>query len=128
MRNKVSWLVVLVLATLVHLDWHVARPTHHRLSLGWSHHWVIGAVAFALAGVYIARRWPKTPWSAAAWNTGLALLIGHIIEPVLEAAYYRHELAYPVSPERWTAFGAFVAAGVPALIAAVWWNTRQRAS
>jgi hypothetical protein len=127
MRTLVSWRVVLLLAALVHLDWHVARPTHHRLSLGWSQHWLLAIAGFALAGVYIARRWPKAPWKAAAVNVGLALLVGHIIEPVLEAAYYGGELAYPVGPERWSAFGAFVAAGLPALAAAVWWQTRRAA-
>lgn len=121
----VSWWVVLLLATIVHLDWHIARPTHHRLSLGWPHHWLIAVVAFAVAGLYIARRWPHTPWRAAAWNVGLALIIGQVVEPVLEAAYYRHQLAFPVGQERWVAFGAFVAAGLPALAATVLWTSRR---
>jgi hypothetical protein len=128
MRALISWRVVLLLATLVHLDWHAARPAHHHLSLGWPHHWLIAVAAFAVAGVYIARRWPTAPWKASAINVGLALIIGQIIEPVLETAYYGGRVGFGVSPERWMAFWAFVAAGLPALVATVWWGTGRRAS
>jgi hypothetical protein len=104
----------------VHIDWHFARPVHHRLSLGWSTHWLFAIAFFAVAGWYIGRRWPTARWKAAAWNVGLALLIGQGLEPVLEAAFYGGRLGYPVDGERWTVFWECVAAGLPALAIATW--------
>jgi hypothetical protein len=86
MRQLVSWPLVLLLAALVHTDWHFARPVHHRLSLGWSTHWLFAIAFFAVAGWYIARRWPIARWKAAAWNVGLALVIAQVVEPMLEAS------------------------------------------
>jgi hypothetical protein len=126
-RRRVSWPLVLILATLVHLDWHFARPLHHRLSLDWSTHWIFCIVVFAIAGWYIARRWPHAPWEPAAWNVGLALFIAQIVEPVLESAYYDHKLAYDLDPGRWTVFWVCVGAGLPALIIVIWWMTSRRA-
>jgi hypothetical protein len=128
MRQRVSWPVVLTLATLVHIDWHVARPTHHRLSLGWSAHWLFAIAFFAVAGWYIERRWSSAPWRAAAWNVGIALLIAQVLEPVLEAAYYEGRFGYPVDSERWIVFGKCIAAGLPALAIVVSWLTFRRAA
>jgi hypothetical protein len=50
-----------------------------------------------------------------------------VIEPLLEAAFYERRLGYPVDLERWTVFVESVAAGVAALIPAVWWVSRRRA-
>jgi hypothetical protein len=126
MRNRVSWPLVLVLATLVHVDWHFARPLHHRLSLDWSTHWIFCIVIFAAAGWYIARRWPDAPWRAAAWNVALALFIAQIVEPLLEVAYYDHRLAYEMDPGRWTVFWECVGTGIPALAIVTWWLTSRR--
>lgn len=115
-RRLVSIPLVLVLATLVHVDWHFARPTHHRLSLGWSSHWLFCAVIFGCAGWYVARRWPGDRWRRAIWNVALALLLAQAVEPLLEAAYYDHQLAYDVDPERWTAFWQCVGAGLLGLL------------
>ena len=41
-------LVVLGLAGAVHLDWHVARPAVHHLSLGWRWHWLLAIPVFAV--------------------------------------------------------------------------------
>lgn len=127
MRKRVSWPLVLILAALVHVDWHFARPLHHRLSLDWSTHWIFCIVIFAIAGWYIARRWPDAPWEAAAWNVGLTLFIAQIVEPVLETAYYDHSLMYDLDPGRWTVFWECVGAGLPALAIVIWWMTSRRA-
>ncbi len=55
-----------LLATALHVDWHLARPTHHRLSLGWSYHWLATALVFGLAGWLIARAWPASRWRLGA--------------------------------------------------------------
>jgi hypothetical protein len=68
---------------MIHVDWHFARPHHHRLSLEWSSHWLFGMVFFAVAGWYVARRWSDRPWRAAAWNVALALILAQGIEPCL---------------------------------------------
>jgi hypothetical protein len=60
---------------VVHVDWHFARAHHYRLSLGWSSHWLFALVCFALAGWYIARKWPVHPWRASIWNVAIALVI-----------------------------------------------------
>ncbi len=124
MRALTSWPLILIFATLVHVDWHFARPAHHRLSLGWSTHWLFAIAFFAVAGRYIGRRWPRAPWKAAVWNVGAALIVAQAIEPVLVAAFYEWRLGYPVTPERWSVFFESMAAGLPALVAGVWLAVR----
>jgi hypothetical protein len=119
MRRVLFASLVLVLAAAVHVDWHLARPAHHRLSLAWPHHWLFAAAAFAAVGWVIARRWPEAPGRAAAGIVTLALLLAQGVEPVLEVALYEHRFGYPSEPGRWTAFGLCVAAGLPALLLAL---------
>ena len=111
--------LVLVLAAVVHIDWHLARPAHHRLSLAWPQHWLFAAAAFALVGWLIARWWPDTPWRAAVGIVGLALVLAQGVEPLMEVAVYEHRFGYPTDPGRWTAFAVCVAAGLPALVVAL---------
>ena len=71
MKPLLSIPVIAALAVLVHLDWHVARPTHHRLSLGLAA--ALDAVprrVCCAAGWYLARRFPRAPWLAASLNGG----------------------------------------------------------
>lgn len=115
MRRLVSIPLTLALGAFLHADWHFARPLHHRLSLGWSSHWIACAVVFGLAGWYITRRWPEAKWQAAAWNVAIALVLAQVVEPLLEAAFYDRTFAYDVEPARWVAFGECIGAGLPAL-------------
>lgn len=115
MRTLISIPLTLGLAAYLHIDWHFARPLHHRLSLDWSSHWIACAAVFALAGWYIARRWPESKWKAAGWNVAIALILAQVVEPLLETAYYDGQLLYDVEPARWAAFGQCVGAGVVAL-------------
>lgn len=127
MRRLISWRLVLILAALIHLDWHFARPLHHGLSLDWATHWVFAIAFFAAAGWYVARKWPGAPWHAAAWNVGLALFVAQIVEPVLEEIFYEGRFAYVVSAERWTAFWECVGAGIPAMAVAIWLASKRDA-
>ena len=111
--------LVLFLAAAVHVDWHLARPAHHRLSLAWPHHWIFAAAVFAMVGWLIARWWPDTPGRVAAGIVGLALLLAQIVEPLLEVLVYDRRFGYPSDPGRWTVFAVCIAAGLPALIAAL---------
>lgn len=119
MKALLSVPVVLALAVIVHTDWHFARPTHHRLSLGWPLHWTLCAAGFAAAGWYLARRFPGTPWLAASLNAALALVIGQIVEPILEALIYEGRFAFEVEAERWLAFGQCLSAAGLAMAAAI---------
>ena len=126
MKALLSVPVIVALAVVVHTDWHFARPTHHRLSLGWSAHWTLCALAFAAAGWYLARRFPRAPWQAASLNAALGVFVGQIVEPILEAAFYDGRLAFDVEPERWLAFGQCMAAAGLAMAAAVAFVSARR--
>ena len=119
MRRLHYTALVLALAAVVHVDWHLARPAHHRLSLAWPHHWLFAVTAFALVGWLIARWWPDAPLRAAAGIVGLALVLAQGVEPLMEVAIYQDRFGYPADPGRWTAFAVCVAAGLPALLVAV---------
>jgi hypothetical protein len=119
MRRSLYVGLVLALAAVIHIDWHLARPTHHRLSLGWPDHWIFAIAAFAVVGCLIARGWPDAPWRAALGIVGLAVLIAQGLEPVLEVAVYDNRFGYSNDPGRWSVFAVCLAAGLPALLATV---------
>ena len=121
MRRFVFPALVFALAGAVHMDWHFARSTHHRLSLGWDQHWLFAALAFGLVGWVVARTWPEQAWRRAGAIAALALLLAHGVEPMAEVALDLHRIGYPDQPARWTAFFVCVAAGLPAYFLAVWW-------
>ncbi len=121
-RRRIVFLTLVVaLAGAVHVDWHLARPTHHRLSLGWEHHWLFAAVAFGLIGWVVARTWPDQVWRRGGAIAVLALLLAQGIEPMGEVAMYLHRIGYPDEPARWTAFFVCIAVGLPVYCAALWW-------
>ena len=119
MRRWHSCVLVLWIAIVVHLDWHLARPAHHRLSLAWPHHWLVAAAGFAVVGWIVARRWPHHPWRTAFAITGWGLLLGQGLEPVLELWFFHGRFGYPAEPGRWAAFFVSTAAGILALVAAL---------
>ena len=115
----------LLLAAVVHVDWHLARPLHHRLSLALPYHWLITATAFGVAGCLIARFWPAHRW-ALGWVVFVgALVIAQGIEPMLEALIYDGRLGYEGEPERWAAFWRSTAAAAPVYAAALWLCARR---
>jgi hypothetical protein len=121
-------LLSVVLAAVLHLDWHVARPTHHRLSLDWSYHWIVTALLFAAIAWFIARKWPQRAWALGAWVFVAAVIIAQGVEPVLESAFYDGQLAYDVEPERWTTFLRSMAAATPMYWGTLWLATRRTTS
>jgi hypothetical protein len=120
MRRFLFLALVLALAGAVHVDWHLARPTHHRLSLGWNQHWLFAALAFGLVGWVVARVWPAQAWRRGGLIAALALVLAQVIEPMAEVAVYLHRIGYPDEPARWTAFFVCLAAGLPAYGLALW--------
>jgi hypothetical protein len=113
------------LAAALHLDWHLARPEHHRLSLGWSFHWLATAVVFGAAGCLIARAWPGARWRLGAVVFGVAVVLAQLVEPALEVLFYQGQLGYVVESPRWAAFGRAMAAATPAYWAALWLCARR---
>jgi hypothetical protein len=120
MRRFFFVALVLVFAGAIHVDWHLARPTHHRLSLGWDQHWLFAAIAFALVGWTVARVWPAQAWRRGGLIAAFGIILAQGIEPIAEVALYLHQLGYPNEPARWTAFFACLAAGLPAYGVALW--------
>jgi uncharacterized membrane protein YagU involved in acid resistance len=120
MRRWGLCLLSVLLAVGIHVDWHLARPHHHRLSLEWREHWIFSIVLFALVGMIVARLWPAVRWRAGTWTLALWVVLAQVVEPVLEAVFYDHRLAYDVEPARWTAFFVCLAAGIPACALALW--------
>jgi hypothetical protein len=120
-------LLIALLATAIHVDWHLARPTHHQWSLGWTQHWIFAALVFGIIGWMIARIWPERPVRVALRVVGLAVLLAQGIEPVLEVALYQHRFGFPNEPERWVVFAICLAAGLPVPGAALWFCRPHRA-
>jgi hypothetical protein len=120
MRRFLDIGLAMVVATIIHVDWHFARPTHHRLSLGWNQHWLFAAIAFGLVGWTVARIWAANAWRHGGIIAALGMVIAQVIEPVAEVAFYAHRLGYPNEAARWTAFVACLAAGLPAYCMALW--------
>jgi hypothetical protein len=112
-------LLSLLLGAGLHVDWHLARPLHHRLSLDWSHHWVITSALFAVVGCIIARYWPNQRWRLGAVVFVSAALLAQVVEPVLEALIYEQRLGYDVEVARWIGFGKSILAGAIAYVAAL---------
>ena len=82
--------------------------------------WLFAAVAFFLVGWAVARAWPEQAWRRGAVIAALALVLAQVIEPMGEVAVFLHRIGYPDEPERWTAFFACVAVGLPAYCLALW--------
>lgn len=109
MRRVYFLLLALLVATAIHVDWHFARPAHHRLSLDWSSHWLFAVPIGALVGLLVARGFALAPYRAAAAILLLGIVIGHGVEPLLEAVLYHQRIGYSVDAQRWAAFLSFTA-------------------
>ena len=110
----------IVLAGVLHLDWHLARPAHHRLSLDWSGHWLATGGLFAIVACVIARTWPETRWKLGGTVFVAAVILAQVVEPLLEVLLYEGRVGYAVEPERWAAFGRALAAASLAYWASIW--------
>ncbi|HXV86277.1 MAG TPA: hypothetical protein VD793_06245 [Gemmatimonadales bacterium] len=116
-RSWFSLRIALAVGAAIHLDWHVARPLHHRLSLGWSLHWSLAVPLFLAIGWYAARRWPRSPWRPALLSVATGVLLGEVAEPVGEVLFAGAGLAEVYAAERTRAFTQFMVAGLAALVA-----------
>jgi hypothetical protein len=116
MRKYLSIPVILILWVIVHLDWHLARSHHHRLSMEWHEHWIVGLVTFFLLVLFCARKWPEHFLLASALNAAWGLFLGHIGEAWIEALQSHQALNTQLTPERWHMFFQFFAAAIAGML------------
>src|SRR5262245_6495281 len=112
MRAVFTPLVTLALASAMHLDWHLARPEHHRLSLGWSWHWLLAIPAFALTAWYAQRHWPGRGARAALGIIAVASILAAVIEPAWEFWIGGASWDWAFGPLRLTMFAQFLGVGL----------------
>lgn len=127
MRRTRILALSLAVAAIVHVDWHLARPLHHRLSLHWSQHWLFAAIGFAIVGWLLARSEDEHPLRAGVWTLSLGFLLAQGLEPVIEVVLNQHRLGYQHDDGRWTVFFVCIAVGIPSFAAALWLCRPRRA-
>jgi hypothetical protein len=115
-RHAVAALMSLLLAVVIHTDWHFARPEHHRLSLGLSWHWVLAAPVFAVVAWYVARTWRGRVLGASVWIVGGAVLLAGVLEPAFEYFIGNAPFKWAFGADRNGSLVAFVATGLVAYI------------
>jgi hypothetical protein len=104
-------LVIVAVASAMHLDWHFARPAHHQLSLGLAQHWLFAIPVFAFTGWYVSRFWPAQIVQASAVIIGGAAVVAQVIEPLYElidGATFEWAFGAP----RQIAFASFTSVGI----------------
>jgi hypothetical protein len=116
MHKCLSIPAILALWVIVHLDWHLARSHHHRLSMEWHQHWIVGIVAFFFLVLFCAWKWPKPFVRVALFNSAIGLFLGHIVEAWIESQLNHEAIGAVLTPERWHAFFQFSLAGIAGLL------------
>jgi hypothetical protein len=104
--RPVDYLSALGVAVAIHVDWHLARHIHARLSFGWAWHWVVAIPIFALMTWAILRKSLDHALLRSAFVILLGVLLGQVAEPLWEGDGAIRDV------ERWRAFGGFMAAGL----------------
>lgn len=125
-RSLISWRLVIAVAVLTHLDWHLSRPHTMRFSGDWSGHWVLGIITLGVGAWYIVKRWPAERWTVAAINLGVAFLLSQIVVPLGYSLFFG-SLHDGSAPNYWHAFGQFLLAGsLPFLSIMIFWRGSAR--
>jgi hypothetical protein len=106
-----------LLATAIHLDWHIARPAHHHLSLGWTWHWALAIPIFGVAAWLVARWMPERAGVRSAAIIGAAALLGGVLEPAWEYWLGGATFEWAFGRGRNQAFLAFTMVGICAWVA-----------
>lgn len=118
MRPLGTSIAAILLGSAIHLDWHLARPTHHPLSLGLSWHWALAIPVFGMAGYWVSRRNPENPRAASLLLLGTATLLGAVLEPAWEFWIGNATYDWAFGPDRTWGAIAYVATGVAAYVLA----------
>ena len=113
-RNASATLVTVALATAIHLDWHVARPTVHHLSLGVPAHWLLAIPVFGLVAWYVVRAWPSKILPASLAILGSAIILGGVLEPAWEYFLGGASFEWAFGRTRNVILAAFVGTGLVA--------------
>lgn len=124
-RMVTSALVIVGLAAAMHLDWHVARPAVHHLSLGWRWHWLLAIPVFAVAALYVARAWPDRVLRASLIVIVAAGILAAVVEPAWEYWVDGATFEWAFGRLRLATFASFVAIGVLTQAAVVALTTRR---
>lgn len=127
-RNTSAALVTLALATAIHLDWHVARPTVHHLSLGLPAHWLLAIPVFGLGAWYVVRAWPLKLLPASIAILSSAIIIGGVVEPAWEYFLGGATFEWAFGQTRNVILAAFVATGLLSYAAVVTLLRRRSSS
>lgn len=119
-------LVSLALATAIHLDWHVARPTTHHLSLGLPWHWLLAIPVFGLVAWYVVRAWPSKLLLASVAIVGFGILLGGVLEPAWEYCFADATFEWAFGRQRTTILAAYVGMGLLTYVAVLALLQRRR--
>jgi hypothetical protein len=112
MKPLGAGIAAILLGSAIHLDWHFARPTHHRLSFGLSWHWLLAIPVFAVAAYWVSRQNPRSPIMASALLLAAATLLGAVIEPAWEYFIGHAPYDWAFGAERTRGAIAYVMTGV----------------
>jgi hypothetical protein len=118
-RKTTSILVCLALATAMHLDWHLARPAEHHLSLGLSWHWLLAIPVFGLVAWYVVRAAPGRMLRTSVSMVACAIVVAGVVEPAWEYFVGDATFEWAFGRARLTALAEFVGTGVVAYLAVV---------
>ena len=113
------------LAALVHVDWHVGRPTDMPPSLGWSMHWLLGIVTGIAMGWSFLRR-TESGGVDLVIALGLGLVLGQLVEPALEVVILQESFAAVNPAIRWELFATFTLALMGGVAAAAAYTRQGR--
>ena len=127
-RLLIAVIVSLGLATAIHLDWHLARPAHHQLSLGLAWHWLFAIPVFALVAWYVARAWPSHLLRTSVAIIASAVVVAGVLEPGWEYFLEDAPFEWAFGAARDLALAAFVTTGVVSYCIVLAIVTRGRVS
>lgn len=118
-RKTISTLVCLGLATAIHVDWHLARPAEHHLSLGLPWHWTLAIPTFGAVAWYVVRTTPHRLFRTSVSLLACAILIAGALEPAWEYFLGGATREWAFGRARLSALTAFVAVGLAAYVATI---------
>jgi hypothetical protein len=124
LRSRISIVNVFWIALLVHLDWHVGRGRHLRLSMESSWHWLIAVFGFACVWFCTPRKESDPNHRRMVTSVVAGLFAGQVIEPLGEIVFYGDSLREVYASGRWTIFLEFAAAGLATLGVLMLWSRR----
>jgi len=106
LKSPFVWLGALWIGVMIHLDWHLGRPGHDHLSLGFPYHWIAALPVFAPLAWLTLRRFGRAAVPAGAAMLVIGIGLGQILEPLAEGPASLGNVV------RWWTFAEFIAAGL----------------